>query len=201
MTRHWLVPDDRDLLEMLRRQTDITIEGMHALVNWAHGAERAADTVRDCEHRADEAKRSLWKALQESFAPPLDAEDLFTLSADLDEVLNGAKDLVREMEVMDMAPDEPIREMTCLLADALRHLVEACRHLGTDEDVTNDADAAVKCQRGIEHVYRRAMSALLDLSDLREVVGRREAYRRLARIGDSVRVVADRVWYAEVKEA
>jgi uncharacterized protein Yka (UPF0111/DUF47 family) len=199
--KHWFLPQNPDLLGMLRDQAAVTADAMADLVAWGNGDPAAAERVRDCEHRADATKRTLWRQLRQAFSPPLDAEDLFTLSADLDEVLNGAKDLVREMEVMDMAPDEPIREMTCLLADALRHLVEACRHLGTDEDVTNDADAAVKCQRGIEHVYRRAMSALLDLSDLREVVGRREAYRRLARIGDSVRVVADRVWYAEVKEA
>ena len=106
------------------------------------------------------------------------------------------------MEVMGMDPDEPtLAKMTGLLDEAVRHLLDACRHLGTDEEVTGDADAATKCQRSIEHVYRTAMSALLDLSDLREVMARREAYRRLARIGDSVRIVADRLWYAEVKEA
>jgi len=202
VTRHWLVPDDRDLLEMLRRQTDITIEGMHALVNWAHGAERAADTVRDCEHRADEAKRSLWKALQESFAPPLDAEDLFTLSADLDEVLNGMKDLVREMEVMQMAPDEPTAEMVDLLAGAVEQLCAAFGALEAHGDEpTAHADAAIKAQRRVEHVYRAAMSRLLDEADLREVIGRREAYRRLSRIGDDVHRVAERIWYARVKEA
>jgi uncharacterized protein Yka (UPF0111/DUF47 family) len=45
------------------------------------------------------------------------------------------------------------------------------------------------------------MSALLDVRDLREVMGRREAYRRLSRIADVVHRVAERVWYAVVKEA
>ena len=44
------------------------------------------------------------------------------------------------------------------------------------------------------------MSALLQVDDLREVMGRREAYRRLSRIGDLVHTVAERVWYAVVKE-
>jgi uncharacterized protein Yka (UPF0111/DUF47 family) len=199
--KRWLLPRNPDLLEMLREQTAVTAEAMAALVAWARGDPAAGGRVRDCEHRADATKRTLWRQLREAFSPPLDAEDLFTLSADFDEVLNGSKDLVREMEVMDMAPDEPTRNMVDLIEEAVRHLVDACTHLGTHDDVTRDADAAIKCQRGIEKIYRQAMSALLAVSDLREVVGRREVYRRLSRIGDSVRVVADRIWYAEVKEA
>jgi hypothetical protein len=63
------------------------------------------------------------------------------------------------------------------------------------------ADAAIKCQRRVEHSYRSAMSTLLHDVDLREVMGRREAYRRLSRIGDLVHTVAERVWYAVVKES
>ena len=80
---------------------------MDALVAWAAGDADAAQRVRDFEHQADDAKRELWRTLRDAFSPPLDAEDLYTLSADLDEVLNAAKDLVREMEVMKMEPDAP----------------------------------------------------------------------------------------------
>jgi len=199
--RRWFLPDNPDLLGMLRAQTAITVEAMDALLAWSAGEPEAADRVRECEHRADTAKRELWLALRESFSPPLDAEDLYTLSADLDEVLNASKDLVREMEVMAMQPDAPIHEMVTLVADGVGHLAEAFDQLDTKGDATAYADAAVKSQRRIEHSYRRAMSALLQVEDLHEVVGRREVYRRLSRIADLVHVVAERVWYAVVKES
>ena len=60
---------------------------------------------------------------------------------------------------------------------------------------------AIKSQRRVEHVYRPAMSALLQITDLREVIARREIYRRLSRIGDLIHTVAERIWYAVVKEA
>ena len=63
------------------------------------------------------------------------------------------------------------------------------------------ADAAIKSQRHLERVYRPAMSALINVDDLHAVVARREIYRRLSRIGDLIHAVADRVWYAMVKEA
>jgi uncharacterized protein Yka (UPF0111/DUF47 family) len=206
MTRRWFLPDDRDLLGMLHEQADVSVEGMEALLAWASGDEGAAQTVRDCEHRADDAKRALWRALRDAFAPPIDAEDLFILSADLDEVLNGAKDLVREMEVMGMAPDARMREIAALLAVAVQELRDAFAGLGHpsrdhDDDPTVHADAAIKSQRRVERTYRAAMSDLLAVDELREVIGRREAYRRLARIGDQIHRVAERVWYAQVKEA
>ena len=200
---HWFLPDSPDLLGMLRDQTAITVEGIDALVDWANGEAAAADRVRACEHRADDAKRVLWRALRESFSPPLDAEDLFTLSADLDEVLNAAKDLVREVEVMQVEPDAPTREMVVLLDEAVHFLAAAFECFGDhrEGDPTECADAAIKRQRQVEHSYRRAMSALVETADVREVMSRREIYRRLSRIGDLVHHVAERVWYAVVKEA
>ena len=86
--KHWLLPRNPDLLGMLRDQTAVTADATAALVAWAAETRPAAEQVRDCEHRADRTKRALWRELRQAFSPPLDAEDLFTLSADLDEVLN-----------------------------------------------------------------------------------------------------------------
>jgi hypothetical protein len=44
------------------------------------------------------------------------------------------------------------------------------------------------------------MSALVTADDLREVAAKRELYRRLARMGDDLREVAERVWYSVLKE-
>jgi hypothetical protein len=45
------------------------------------------------------------------------------------------------------------------------------------------------------------MSALIENEDLREVTARRELYRRLARAGDELVRVAERVWYSVLKES
>ena len=199
--RHWFLPESPDLLEMLSAQAAITVQGMDALVAWSGHQRDAASAVRACEHRADEAKRTLWRSLRDAFSPPLDAEDIYTLSADLDEMLNGAKDLVREMEVMGMEPDAPMREMAEHLAAGARSLAAAFAALGGRDGATERADEAIKSRRHIERAYRTAMSALLKVPDVGEVMGRREAYRRMSRLGDLMHAVAERVWYAVVKEA
>jgi len=191
---------------MLRRQAAVTIEGMHGLVAWASGEPDAAQQVRDCEHRADEAKRELRRALTEAFVTPIDAEDLYVMSERLDAVLNGAKDAVLEAEVMAVTPDQAVAAMTVLLAEGVAHLAEAFERLKPngqtkgDVSATDAADAAVKTQRKLERVYRQSASALLQVEDLREVMGKRELYRRISRISETLTQAADRVWYATVKE-
>jgi uncharacterized protein Yka (UPF0111/DUF47 family) len=205
--RRWFLPDTPDVLGMLGEQAKITVVGMEALGRWAGGEAGAAEDLREAEHRADDAKRTLRVALTVAFTTPIDAEDLYTLSALLDEVVNGAKDAVRESEVMDIPPDEHLIAMTGLLTDGVRHLASAFELLAPGsrgkrtDDPTVEADAAVKAQRQVERVYRQAMSTLLGVEDLREVVGRRELYRRFSRISDGIVATAERVWYAFVKES
>ena len=76
----WFLPENPDVLGMLGRQAAVTVEGMAALVAWAGGEPEAARRVRDCEHRADDTKRELRRALTVAFMTPIDAEDLYVMS-------------------------------------------------------------------------------------------------------------------------
>jgi uncharacterized protein Yka (UPF0111/DUF47 family) len=214
----WFLPDDPDVLAALREQMAITVRGMEAFAQWASGTADADGGVGDIEHEADEAKRAVRRSLRDAFITPLSPEDLFTLSQQLDKVLTDCKDVVRESEVMAMRPDAPMAEMAELLREGTAHLSEAFKAFGeggggkddhATATATDAADAATKSARHMEKVYRQAMSGLLELDDdsadpharMNEIMGRRELYRRLSRIADTLVDVADRVWYAAVKES
>lgn len=211
---NWFLPNDPDVLGQLCEQMSITLTGMEAFSAWASGDAEAAGRVRETEHQADEAKRAVRVALRDAFITPISPEDIFILSQLLDKVLTASKDAVREAEVLDMAPDDAMAEMAELLHQGTQHLSRAFDAIsagdGKDDELvaTAAADDATKCARRMEKVYRGAMSGLLELDRdaspehdrIREVMGRRELYRRLSRIAESLADVADRVWYAGVKE-
>jgi uncharacterized protein Yka (UPF0111/DUF47 family) len=202
----WFLPSTPDVLGMLMAQARITIEGVDALERWASGDMAACDDVRRCEHEADDAKRALRVALRDSFTTPIDAEDLYTLSERLDALLNGAKDLVREAEVMGAEPDQAMATMASEIRIGVRHLAEAMEVLGShghgsSQHATDQADVAIKQARKLEKTYRAAMSAALDLDDLRQLAARRELYRRFTHLGDLLAQIGDRVWYAVIKES
>jgi hypothetical protein len=104
---------------------------------------------------------------------------------------------------MGSQPDPAIAEMSARLAEGIAHIADAFAALGgrRSEGATEAADAAVASQRRLERVYRRAMSALVDVDDLREIAARRELYRRLARTSDQLVDVAERVWTSVLKES
>ena len=198
----WFLPETPDVLGMLRRQAEVTIAGVEALVAWTHGDATKAEEVREHERRADEARHELQEALTTAFTTPMEPEDLFALSRGLDDVIDDAEDAVREAEVMAMPPDRALAEMAELLLQGVRALREAFAYLGMSrERATEAAEAAVASQRELERAYRRAMGHLLEVEDLREVMGRRELYRRFSRISKAVVAVAERVWYAVIKAA
>lgn len=200
--KRWFLPEQPDVLGLLRRQMAVTREGVDVLAEWARGDASVADRIRALEHTGDELKRELEVALTTAFTTPVEAEDLYSLSRGVDWILNHAKDLVRESEVMATPPDGALREMCEELARSVRLLEEAITGLGTGSpETTEKASEALKAERAIEKVYRQAMGDLLEVDDLREVMARRELYRRVARIGEVVVDVAERVWYAVVKES
>ena len=211
---HWFLPDEPDVLVGLREQMAITVSGMDAFAAWSAGDVSLAARVRETEHQADDAKRAVRVALRDAFITPISPEDIFILSQLLDKVLTASKDVVREAEVMDMGPDDAMAEMAQHLREGTEHLSRAFDEIAVNggkdghRTATAAADDATKCARRMEKVYRQAMSALvrldreasLDHDLVREIIGRRELYRRLSRIAETVVDVADRVWYAAVKE-
>ncbi|MDA0252524.1 MAG: DUF47 family protein [Actinomycetota bacterium] len=201
----WFLPEVPDLLGMLQSQADITARGMDAFAAWAAGDAVRADDVRTAEHECDEVRRRLVDAVSEAFTTPLEPEDLFQLSRDLDRVINGAKNTVREAEAMEFPPDRATAEMAVLLAEGVIHIRTAFGSLdsrGTSAaSATEAADAAVKSQRNLERVYRQAACDLLGVTDISVVTARREFYRRISAVSDDIVAVADRIWYSRVKES
>ncbi len=202
MRSRWFLPDTPDVLATLGRQAAVTLDGMTAFAKWGHGDASQESAVRAAEHAADEVRRTLARQLRAAFSTPLDQEDLYTLSERLDAVLNTAKNLVREAGALDLAPDPPLTRLIDLALAGAQHLAAALGALESDSDrATAEADAAIAAERQMEKSYRAAMRELLALDDLRSVVGRRELYRRMLEVGEREAAVAERVWYAVVKES
>ncbi len=201
MLRRFFLPESPDVLGMLHDQAKLTADGVELFHTWAKGDPTAANAVRECEKRADALKRELRRGLTEAFSTPLEPEDIFELSVGLDDILNAAKNAVREAEVLGSTPDRSLSDMAGAIAVGTKKLAGAIEALGAKRttEAIAIADEAVAAQRDLEHIYRRAMGSLVGESNPAKLAERRELYRRAARMGDNVVRVAERVWYAVLK--
>jgi uncharacterized protein len=199
---HWFLPEEPDVTGLLRAQIAVTLEALDAFADWARGNPDAAQAVREAEPRGDQAKRDLVNELRAAFVLPLEPEDVFALSRGIDQILDFARDLVVEAEVLDCEPDEGIAEMAELMGDAVRHLDDAIAALGKDDEAANAAaEATISVQHHIADTYYRGMANLLGEKHMRVRVKSRELYRRCSRIGEVIIEVAERIMYAIVKQS
>jgi len=197
--KRWFLPEVPDLLGLLNTQADVVREGVEAFASWSHG-EGDSTAVHAAEDRSGDAKRVLQSSLRSAFSTPLDPEDIYELSERLDRVANSVKNIVREAEALRVTPDDAMRDMADDLATGFARLGQAFEALGHDDAAASAAaDGAVASCREIETTYSSAMSSLLTIDDLREVMGRRDLYRRYVRTADAVEQVAERIWYALMK--
>lgn len=201
MRHHWFLPSTPDVLATLNRQVDVTVEGMGHYVRWAHGDAAAADQLRAAEHAADEVRRELAQQLQVAFTTPVDQEDLFTLSERLDAVLNMAKNVARDADLMGQRPTPTTAAMADEAAAGVGHLQVALRALSHDSQAATDAaDAATKSGRHMEKRYAGAMRELAHSEDFGTALREREHLQDCLRVGERIELVADRIWYTVVKE-
>ena len=199
--RHWFTPETPDVLGMLQRQVEATIQGADSFAQWAAGDPEAASRVQAAERRADELKRALLEALRDAFVTPLEPEDLFALSQGVDRTLNQMNDLVEESGAMSTPPDAGIAAMAVALREAMGEIREAISHLQQDKDRAADAaDAALHAERGLKRAYYAGMGGLLEVEDRNERIARRELYRGCSRTGETVVEIAERIVYAVMKQ-
>lgn len=201
MKKHWFLPEAPDVLGTLNQQAVVTVEGMTAYVGWAAGAPEQGPAVRRAEHAADDIRRRLSQQLRTAFTTPVDAEDLFELSERLDSVLNQAKNVIREADLLRQAPVAATSAMATEALAGVRELARAIAALPADPaTATQAADAATKHGRHMEKRYAQAVAELLTDPDIRAAILLREHLRDCLTVGERIESVSDRVWYAVVKE-
>lgn len=203
-SRHhrWFLPEVPDLLGLLSQQGAATVDGLAAFVAWAKGDPASADAVRSAGQRAASARRELFVNLRWAFVTPVGPEDVFELAERLDAILEGAKNVVLEADVLALLPDSRLAEMGTLVEEGVRTVVNSFAFLVDEPDLaTASADQAAHLQGHVDQVYRKAMKALLAVDDNAEVQSRRELYRGCSHMGTDLGHLAHRIWYAVVKES
>ena len=176
---------------MLRAQAAITVEGMDALVAWARGdaaAPRPAARLRAPGRRPQaRAARGADRGVHRRRSSRRTSS---SSRAELDEVLNSAKNTVREAEVMATGPDAAMAEMARELADGHARICSRrsrrSAHGRARRPRRRPTRARQEPAAPRARLPRRRCRRWSTVDDLREVAARRELYRRLARTSDEL---------------
>jgi len=197
----WFLPQRVDVLGLLRAQAEVTVSGLAAFADWSRtGSDEDADRVRAAEHAGDAARRALLEALTVVLTTPIEQEDAYELSEQLDDVLDLAKDTVRTAQALDWRPDVHAAEMGERVHASAAHLLAAISKLGPRPGHPGEeTELGIKSARAIEKSLRAGLAALPRAGDPWTVSATIEVYRCYSAVGTALVRVADRTWYATLR--
>jgi uncharacterized protein Yka (UPF0111/DUF47 family) len=146
-----------------------------------------SERIAQEEHEQDAQKVRHIQLLNESFATPMDREDIYRAIIDLDEVVNYCKTTIREMDMLNVTPDQATLEIAMHIKEGADALAVGFAKLAkTPASAGADADRARKAERYAEKAYRRALAALFQGEDYINMFKRREIYRHLSNAADRI---------------
>ena len=177
-------------IELLVKQASLTEEGTAALVSFLEKPnKRRSDVVDKLETEADEVRRILIDELNRTFITPFDREDIHALSRAIDDMLDYAYTTVVEMSIMEVEPNDYMRQIATMLAKAASELHLGVQRLSDHPGVAQNHVVRVKqIENQVENIYRQALADLFhqprDLDTIVQMLKMRETYRHLSNAAD-----------------
>ena len=153
---------DEDFYKMLHDQASKAREGIEALQKFvSEPSPTNAKRVKEIEEEADEYRKSLIEKLHQSFAPPMDREDIFALSRAVDDIVDYADTTVDEMEIYEVSPDDHLREMVDILRKAAREIEDAIKIIKDYPRIAREHAVQAKFyENTMEKAYHSALANL-----------------------------------------
>jgi uncharacterized protein Yka (UPF0111/DUF47 family) len=188
-----IFPQAHDFEGMLAEQAERTLEGVHTLVIWLNAeTQEEPRHLDEIEEEVDQFRLRMEDKLIQSFSTPFDRQDIYSLSRQMDYILNFSNETAQEMYAFGVKPDGPIREMGQALLLGTECVALAVKIMGTDkrraEKLIHEARGAM---RDIEEEYIRSMASLLHTDDAMAALRKREIYHHLRDAGRALRNTMD----------
>jgi predicted phosphate transport protein (TIGR00153 family) len=122
------IPRDERFFEMFNRSAANNLEAAQRLVELMESCEdidRKARRLKDIEHAGDEITHEVFAALARTFVTPIDREDIGSLAASLDDVVDYIEETARRVRLYK------INQCTPIAKQFARIIQEQCEQIAT----------------------------------------------------------------------
>jgi uncharacterized protein len=188
-----IFPREYDFLGMLAVQSDRTVAGVQALVDWLKQDTLSnPKELEQLENEVDHMRHDMEDKLVNSFSTPFDRQDIYSISRQMDYILNFSKETAKEMYAFGVRPDKPILDMANKLLSGTVCIAGGIKVLNSDKSaVEEQIRHARDAYNLIEEMYIYAMAELLRTDDAMHAIRTREIYHHLRDAGRAMRDTLD----------
>ncbi len=201
-----LRPADNTFYEMFSEQANHLVTGAGLLAEMlgeGNDREATAKKMREAEHSCDETTHNIVRRVNSTFVTPFDREDIYSLAAGLDDVMDFMEEAVDLVLLYDVGtlPKETVEQVE-VLQRAAELTAEAMPRLRTMRDLEEYWIEINRLENQGDRTYRRIVARLfggayeaLDVLKLKGVVDSLES------AVDAFEKVANTVEQIAVKES
>lgn len=179
--------------ELLLNQCDCMRRGMKALLDYCTTKEtKYADLVLEIEDEGDMKRRIVIDELNNTLITPIERNDIFDLSRQIDEILDYAKTTVDEFRLFEIEPNEDICNMVKVLYEITDHISKAIANIEKHKNIAKDEAILVKgLENKVAEICVVALANLFKTDSWQMVFKYREIYRHLNTTSDIADVAMD----------
>jgi predicted phosphate transport protein (TIGR00153 family) len=202
-----LIPKDEKFFVMFKEMTTTLIEGAQLLKQMMDSFENpqlSQKLIKDVEHKADHLTHDIIKKLNKSFVTPLDREDIYALSAALDDILDLIDASAQRVVMYNVEkPTAEAKELAFLILKSCQALDKAVALLGGKlEPIAEYCMEVNALENEADRVCREAISRLFDDErDPIKLIKWKEIYETLERATDKCEDAANILESVVVKNA
>ncbi|WP_321508431.1 DUF47 family protein [uncultured Methanoregula sp.] len=188
-----IFPREYDFEGMLAGQADRTVDGVRVLVSWLKACPLCNPReLEQIENNVDILRHDMEDKLINSFSTPFDRQDIYSISRQMDYILNFSKETAKEMYAFGVTPDKPIIEMAETLLDGTECIARGIKAMGGDKNaVETEIRHARETYNTLEEIYIAGMAELLKTENAMHAVRMLEIYHHMRHAGRAMRDTLD----------
>jgi len=180
-----------DFFKLLNLQMQRTFDGVKLLdYYFKKNEEDVVDNLCKLEHEADEYRRFIVDDLNQTFITPIDRKDIYALSRSIDDIMDLAKIIVEEIEVLEVRPNQYMQMISTNLVHATSKLNDSINHLKDRPNLSREA--AIRSNlllNNLQHLYFEAIKDLSELdTDISYRFKLREVFHRLLELAKQIKL-------------
>ena len=188
-----IFPREYDFEGMLAAQADRTVAGVQVMVSWIKACPLCNPReLEQIENEVDLMRHDMEDKLIKSFSTPFDRQDIYSISRQMDYILNIAKETAKEMYAFGVTPDKPILDMAEKLLSGTECIARGIRVLNVDKSaVETEIRNAREDYNAFEEIYIAGMAELLKTDDAMHAMRMQEIYHHMRHAGRAMRETLD----------
>lgn len=176
-----LFPPKYNFHAMIADQARVTAAGIAAFRSWLqHPGPENAYTLRSLTREADTIRLGMESDLLDAFVTPFDRQDIYSLSVEMDRIIESAHSITELMIAYEITSDDAVCSMILNLEEGMEKFYTAVKLLQTApleaEKIIGDIR---RCQNDVEEGYRHGSAALFKTGDMIRIMKYREVYRHI----------------------